>query len=146
MAEFTAADVGKLREMTGAGMVDCKKALDEAGGDLNAAVEIMRKKCIAKSAKRADRETSEGIVSVAVNADATEGYAIEVDSETDFVARSDKFQEFVLYQSASVLCGLHKGPIREKLRRQEKSSTQRASPASIQLLSKRARARRIQLL
>ncbi|MCX6795659.1 MAG: translation elongation factor Ts [Candidatus Falkowbacteria bacterium] len=85
----------QLREMTGAGMVDCKKALDEAGGDLNAAVEILRKKGIAKSAKRADRETSEGIVSVAVNADATEGYAIEVDSETDFVARSDKFQEFV---------------------------------------------------
>ena len=85
----------QLREMTGAGMVDCKKALDEAGGDLNAAVEILRKKGIAKSAKRADRETSEGIVAVAVNSDATEGYAIEVNSETDFVARSDKFQEFV---------------------------------------------------
>jgi elongation factor Ts len=85
----------QLREMTGAGMVDCKKALDEANGDLSAAVEILRKKGIAKSAKRADRETSEGVVAVAVNADATEGYAIEVDSETDFVSRSDKFQDFV---------------------------------------------------
>ncbi len=87
--------IKQLREMTGAGIVDCKKALSEANGDLNIAVEILRKKGIAKSAKRADRETSEGIVVVAVNADATEGYAIEVDSETDFVARSDKFQEFV---------------------------------------------------
>lgn len=85
----------QLREMTGAGMVDCKKALDEVGGDLNAAVELLRKKGIAKSAKRADRETSEGIVAVAVNNDSTEGYAIEVNSETDFVSRSDKFQEFV---------------------------------------------------
>src|SRR5574344_2180385 len=85
----------QLREMTGAGMVDCKKALDESNGDLNAAVELLRKKGIAKSAKRADRETSEGVVAVAVNDDQTEGYAIEVNSETDFVARSEKFQEFV---------------------------------------------------
>ncbi|MFZ4648480.1 MAG: translation elongation factor Ts [Patescibacteria group bacterium] len=85
----------QLREMTGAGMVDCKKALDEASGDLNVAVEILRKKGIAKSAKRADRETSEGVVAVSVNAEATEGYAIEVNSETDFVSRSDKFQQFV---------------------------------------------------
>lgn len=87
--------IKQLREMTGAGMVDCKKALDETAGDLNAAVEFLRKKGIAKSAKRADRETSEGVVAVAVNADSTEGYIIEINSETDFVARSDKFQEFV---------------------------------------------------
>ena len=84
-----------LRERTGAGMVDCKKALDESNGDLNAAVELLRKKGIAKSAKRADRETSEGVIAVAVNDDSTEAYALEVNSETDFVARSDKFQEFV---------------------------------------------------
>lgn len=86
--------IKQLREMTGAGMVDCKKALDEANGDLNQAVEILRKKGIAKAAKRTDRETNEGVVKVAVNDDATEGYIVELNSETDFVSRNDKFQEF----------------------------------------------------
>ena len=86
--------IKQLREMTGAGMVDCKKALDEAGGDLNKAVEILRKKGIAKAAKRTDRETNEGIVMMSLNPEATEGYMVEVNSETDFVSRSDKFQEF----------------------------------------------------
>ncbi|PJA09427.1 elongation factor Ts [Candidatus Falkowbacteria bacterium CG_4_10_14_0_2_um_filter_41_15] len=83
-----------LREKTGAGIVDCKKALDEAGGDLDKAVEILRKKGIAKAGKRTDREASEGLVLVAVNADHTEGYILEVNSETDFVSRNDKFQDF----------------------------------------------------
>jgi len=86
--------IKKLREMTGAGMVDCKKALDEAEGDLNKAVEILRKKGIAKAAKRTDRETNEGIIMVSVNETATEGYMVEVNSETDFVSRNDKFQDF----------------------------------------------------
>ncbi len=86
--------IKKLREMTGAGMVDCKKALDEAAGDLEKAVEILRKKGIAKAAKRTDREANEGIILVAVNDDASEGYIVEINSETDFVARSEKFQEF----------------------------------------------------
>ena len=86
--------IKKLREMTGAGMVDCKKALDEAAGDLEKAVEILRKKGIAKAAKRTDRETNEGIVMLSVNDDATEGYMVEVNSETDFVSRNEKFQEF----------------------------------------------------
>jgi len=80
--------------MTGAGMVDCKKALDEAGNDLNKAVEILRKKGISKAAKRTDRETNEGVVKVAVNADNTEGYILELVSETDFVSRNEKFQNF----------------------------------------------------
>jgi len=83
-----------LRDRTGAGMVECKKALDESGGDIEKAVEILRKKGIAKAAKRTDRETSEGVVKVAVNDDNTEGYILELDSETDFVARNDKFQSF----------------------------------------------------
>ncbi|MEI7620306.1 MAG: translation elongation factor Ts [Candidatus Falkowbacteria bacterium] len=82
-----------LREKTGAGMVDCKKALDECGGDLDKAVEILRKKGIAKAAKRTDRETSEGLVLVAVNDDHTEGYILELNSETDFVSRNEKFQD-----------------------------------------------------
>lgn len=86
--------IKQLREMTGAGMVDCKKALDEAANDLEKAVEILRKKGIAKAAKRTDRETNEGIVMLNVNNDATEAYMVEVNSETDFVSRNEKFQAF----------------------------------------------------
>lgn len=86
--------IKQLREMTGAGMVDCKKALDEAANDLNKAVEILRKKGISKAAKRTDRETNEGVVKVALNADRTEAYILELNSETDFVSRNEKFQSF----------------------------------------------------
>jgi len=78
--------------MTGAGMVDCKKALDEAGNDINKAVEILRKKGISKAAKRTDRETNEGVVKVATNDAKNEGYILELNSETDFVSRNEKFQ------------------------------------------------------
>jgi len=87
-------NIKKLREITGAGMVDCKKALDEAAGDLEKAVEILRKKGIAKAAKRTGREASEGLIAVRVNDQASEGYLVEVNSETDFVARNEKFQDF----------------------------------------------------
>ena len=86
--------IKQLREMTGAGMVDCKKALDDAGNDLQKAVEILRKKGIAKAAKRTDRETNEGLVKVAVDAAAGEAYIFELTSETDFVSRNEKFQSF----------------------------------------------------
>ncbi|HNU81682.1 MAG TPA: translation elongation factor Ts [bacterium] len=86
--------IKQLREMTGAGIVDCKKALDEANNDLRVAVEILRKKGIAKAAKRIDRETNEGVVKVAVAAAAGEAYIFELTSETDFVSRNDKFQKF----------------------------------------------------
>ncbi len=84
--------IKQLREMTGAGMVDCKKALDEAGQDINKAIEILRKKGISKAAKRTDRDTNEGVIKVGVNSDNTEGYIVQVNSETDFVSRNDKFQ------------------------------------------------------
>lgn len=86
--------IKKLRDLTGAGMVDCQKALKEAENDLDKAVEILRKKGIAKAAKRTDRETNEGVVKVAVKADGTEGYVLELNSETDFVSRNEKFQAF----------------------------------------------------
>lgn len=86
--------IKQLREMTGAGMVDCKKALDEANNDLQLAVEILRKKGIAKAAKRTDRDTNEGVVKVAINATGNEAYIFELTSETDFVARNEKFQGF----------------------------------------------------
>jgi elongation factor Ts len=86
--------IKQLREMTGAGMADCQKALKEADNDLEKAVEILRKKGIAKAAKRTDRETNEGLVLVDLNADKTVGYILEMNSETDFVSRNEKFQAF----------------------------------------------------
>jgi elongation factor Ts len=86
--------IKKLRERSGAGMMDCKKALDEAGDDLEKALEFLRKKGIAKAAKREGREAGEGCIQLAVNKSGNEGYMIEVNSETDFVARNEKFQAF----------------------------------------------------
>lgn len=82
-----------LRERTGAGIVDCKNALAEANGDLDTAVDILRKKGIAKAAKRGDREATEGLIKVAVKGDGKEGYIFEMNAETDFVVRNDQFQE-----------------------------------------------------
>jgi len=80
--------------MTGAGMVDCQKALQEAGQDLEKAVDILRKKGIAKAAKRLDREAKEGVIKVAVSDAKTDAVIVEINSETDFVARNEKFQSF----------------------------------------------------
>lgn len=84
--------IKQLREMTGAGMVDCKKALDEAGNDLSKAVEILRKKGISKAAKRTDREAKEGVIKLSLNDDKTVAYILELNCETDFVSRNEKFQ------------------------------------------------------
>ncbi|HZJ40760.1 MAG TPA: translation elongation factor Ts [Candidatus Saccharimonadales bacterium] len=86
--------IKKLRNLTGAGMVDCQKALKEADNDLEKAIGILRKKGISKAAKRTDREANEGIVKVAVNSENNEGYILEINSETDFVSRNEKFQAF----------------------------------------------------
>lgn len=90
---YTAADVKNLRERTGAGMMDCKKALDEAGGDFEAAVDALRAKGLAAAAKKSSRTAAEGLVGVAV--EGTRGVAVEVNSETDFVAKNEQFQDFV---------------------------------------------------
>ena len=84
--------IKQLREMTGAGMVDCKKALEEAGNDIDKAIEILRKRGISKAAKRTDRETNEGIIKLVVNEAKDEACIMELNSETDFVARNEKFQ------------------------------------------------------
>ena len=94
MAEFTAADVGKLREMTGAGMMDCKKALVEAKGGLDEAVNILRKKGQATAAVKAAREAREGGIAQYIAPDGRLGVLVEVNSETDFVARNDTFRAF----------------------------------------------------
>ena len=93
MADFSAKDVKELRERTGAGMMDSKKALEENNGDMEAAVDWLRTKGLAAAAKKAGRTAAEGLVGVAVRG--TEGAAVEVNSETDFVAKNDKFQDFV---------------------------------------------------
>ena len=93
MAEITASMVKDLRDKTGAGMMDCKKALAEAGGDMEAAVDWLRAKGLAAAAKKAGRTAAEGLVGVAVAG--TKGAAVEVNSETDFVAKNDIFQGFV---------------------------------------------------
>lgn len=92
MAEITAALVKELREKTGAGMMDCKKALTETAGDLEAAVDWLRKKGLAAAAKKSGRVAAEGLVAVATEGPA--GAVVEVNAETDFVARNETFQEF----------------------------------------------------
>jgi elongation factor Ts len=93
MATVTASMVKDLRDKTGAGMMDCKAALSETNGDMEAAVDWLRKKGLSKAAKKAGRVAAEGLIGVAARADA--GALVEVNSETDFVARNDEFKEFV---------------------------------------------------
>src|SRR5687768_5355995 len=92
MAEITAALVKELREKTGAGMMDCKRALAETGGDLEGAVDWLRKKGLSAAAKKAGRVAAEGLVAVASSGG--RGAVVEVNSETDFVARNETFQKF----------------------------------------------------
>ena len=101
--QITAAMVKELRERTGAGMMECKKALQAAGGDIDAAIEQMRKSGAAKVEKRAGRVAAEGVVSILANEGGTEAVITEVNSETDFVAKGDDFQGFARAVSASVL-------------------------------------------
>lgn len=91
MANITAADVNKLRQQTGAGMMDCKKALVEADGDFEKAIEILRKKGQKVAANRADRTSGEGAVIAAVNQDKTAGAIVALNCETDFVAKNESF-------------------------------------------------------
>jgi len=93
MAEITAASVKELRERTGAGMMDCKKALAENNGEMEASIDWLRAKGLAAAAKKAGRTASEGLVGVAV--EGTRGAVVEVNSETDFVAKNEIFQDFV---------------------------------------------------
>jgi len=93
-AAIKAGDVKALRDRTGAGMMDCKTALQEAGGDLDRAIEILRVKGQAQAAKRGERTASEGLVTSYVHATGKIGVLVEVDCETDFVARNEGFQEF----------------------------------------------------
>src|SRR6185369_9924038 len=94
MAEITAAMVKELRELTGLGMMECKKALSEADGDLKKAEELLRIKSGAKASKAAGRVAAEGVVGIYVAADGKTAAMVEVNCETDFVARNDEFKAF----------------------------------------------------
>jgi elongation factor Ts len=101
MAAFTAADVKTLREKTGAGMMDAKKALEQSNGDIEAAIDALRAKGLATAQKKSSRTAAEGLVGVAV--EGTRGVAVEVNSETDFVAKNDQFQDFVRKTTGAAL-------------------------------------------
>lgn len=91
---FTAKDVTKLREMTSAGMMDCKRALEETDGNMDAAVKLLRERGIAQSAKRADRVAAEGMIASYIHPGSKYGVLVEINCETDFAARSEPFQTF----------------------------------------------------
>jgi elongation factor Ts len=101
----TADTVRQLRERTGAGMMECKKALVETGGDLDAAAELMRKQGLAKADKKASRVAAEGVIASAVTADGKAAVLVEVNSETDFVSRGDDFVAFANEVAAAALAG-----------------------------------------
>jgi elongation factor Ts len=95
MMEITAEQVRELRERTGIGMMECKRALEEAGGDAEKAIEILRKKGYARAKDKADRATAEGAVGAYIHSNAKIGVLVEVNCETDFVARNEEFKEMV---------------------------------------------------
>src|SRR5882724_1602976 len=92
---ISAADVKKLRDQTGAGMMDCKAALEEAQGNFDEATTVLRKKGLASAAKKAGRATSEGLIGHQLSADHSSGILVEVNCESDFVARTDDFQHLI---------------------------------------------------
>ena len=95
MAAFTAQDVKALREKTGCGMMDCKKALTNADGDMDKAIDFLREQGLAKQAKKASRVAAEGVAYACTSDDLSVGVVIEVNAETDFVAKNDSFMDFV---------------------------------------------------
>lgn len=95
MTDIPASEVKKLRELTGAGMMDCKRALQETDGDIDKAVELLREKGLASAAKRADRTADQGLIDSYIHFNNTVGVLVEVNSETDFVANTGEFRQLV---------------------------------------------------
>ncbi|MEX2649162.1 MAG: translation elongation factor Ts [Alphaproteobacteria bacterium] len=131
MAEITATLVKELRDKTGAGMMDCKKALGESGGDLESAVDWLRKKGLASAAKKSGRVAAEGVIAVAVEGKA--GAMVEVNAETDFVARNEDFQAFA---RAVAKAALGAGGDIERLRAAKLSSGKTVAEAATDLVAK----------
>src|ERR1700750_2392076 len=119
MSNITASMVKDLRDKTGAGMMDCKSALTETGGDMEAAIDWLRKKGISKAGKKAGRVAAEGLVGVAVSGNA--GALVEVNAETDFVARNEEFKSFV--KSAADIALKESGELEKVLAAKHGAST-----------------------
>jgi elongation factor Ts len=116
---ITAQQVKALRDQTGAGMMECKKALTEAGGDLDKAVTILRQRGLAAAAKKAGRETREGIIGEYIHAGGKLGVLVEVNCETDFVARTDEFQELVRDVAMHIAASNPSHVLRQNVRQEE---------------------------
>lgn len=108
MANITASMVKELRVATNAGMMDCKKALKQTDGDMQQAIDLLREKGLAKAAKKADRIAAEGLVAISISNDNKKGAVLEVNSETDFVAKNDEFKDFVNATAKIVVDGKFK--------------------------------------
>ncbi len=123
--EITAAMVKDLRDKTNAGMMDCKKALQETGGDLEKAVDLLRQKGLAKAMKRSGREASEGMVHAYIHGGGRMGVLVEINCETDFAAKSDDFVEFTkniaMHIAASNPLGVEKGDIPDEVIERERA-------------------------
>ena len=126
LMSVTADTVRQLRERTGAGMMECKKALVETGGDLDAAAELMRKQGLAKADKKASRVAAEGVIATAATADGSTAVLVEVNCETDFVARGEDFTAF----ARDVAAGGAGRRIRPTSRRWARSSSPPARPST----------------
>jgi elongation factor Ts len=124
MAEITAAMVKELREATGSGIMDCKRVLAEAEGNMDTAVDLLRKKGLAKAAKRAGRSTSEGIIIPYIHTGGKLGVLLEVNCESDFVAKTENFQEFAkniaMHIAASNPAGLNSEDVDPKVIEKER--------------------------
>jgi len=139
-ATITAKQVGELREKTGAGLMDCKKALTEANGDIDSAVTILRKKGMASASKKAGRATSEGLIESYIHLGGKVGVLVEVNCETDFVAKTDDFKAFVKdiclhVAAANPVCVKREdvpGELVEKEREIAASQAEGKPPAAIQ--------------
>lgn len=125
MAEITAEQVKQLRDRTGAGMMDCKRALQEAGGDVEAAIDWLRKRGAATAEKRADKVAEEGVVESYIHHSKRIGVMVEVNCETDFVARTDDFQalarELAMHIAASDPIGVDRDDVPEEVVERERA-------------------------
>ena len=123
MAEINAKMIKELRTRTNAGILDCKEALQEAGGDLEKAVDFLRKKGLATALKRAGRETTEGVVNSYIHAGGKIGVLVEVNCETDFVAKTEEFREFAknlaMHIAATRPLGIEREDITEEIAKRE---------------------------
>lgn len=147
MAAVTAAMVKELREMTGAGMMDCKKALAETDGDMDKAVEFLREKGLAGAAKKAGRIAAEGIVATLVSEDEKRAVVVEVNAETDFVAKNEKFQNYVKDVAVQALASKSadmEGFMAEPWNKDEALTVEQALSSQISIIGENMKIRRFE--